>query len=198
MLSVQHYTACGTSATRTLAITVNDPPQPVILGPSIVSFNSTVEFAVESPEPSSIYGWGVTGATSFDESGPGAIDVTWGKDPGDVMVIETTSSGCRTKETISVSIDPSTIVGVPDANVIEAGVRVYPNPTSGNIFVESMLSSDLEVRVVNLMGQEYDLKHIDPFEVKSINFGSLPKGLYLVEIAAPGGKSKAVKKVIRN
>jgi hypothetical protein len=196
-LSVQHYTACGTSSTRTLSVTVNDPAQPAISGPQVVSFNSTVQFGIESPEATSVYSWDVTGATSFEASGSSAIDVTWGKDPGDVMVIETTAAGCRTKESKSVSIDPSTIVGIHDANVIEAGVRVFPNPTTGDVVIESSLSDELEVRVCNMMGQQYDLKLVNPFETKRVNFAGLPKGLYLVEISSRGGKAKAVKKIIK-
>ena len=196
-LTVQHYTACGTSAVRTLSITVNEPPQPVILGPQIVNFNSTVEFTVADPDPNSLYSWDVTGATSFtgnDES----VSVLWGKDPGNVNVMETTTSGCRTRETKAVTIDPSTIVGIDDSNAIEAGVNVYPNPTHNDILVESNLTAELNVRIYNLMGQQYDVRAVQPFSSNTFSLARAPKGMYLVEISSSNGKSRVVKKIIKD
>ncbi len=196
-LTVQYYTSCGTSDARTLSITVNDPPQPVILGPQIVDFNSTVEFTVENPDPNNLYSWDVTGATSFtgnDES----VSVLWGKDPGSVNVIETTTSGCRARETKAVTIDPSTIVGIDDSNVIEAGVNVYPNPTHNDILIESNLTDELNVRVYNLMGQQYDVRVLQPFSSNTLSLARAPKGMYLVEISSSTGKSRVVKKIIKD
>jgi hypothetical protein len=196
-LIAQLYTSCGTSPERTLTISVQDPPQPVILGSALVPANSTAQFNIENPAASSYYAWNVTGALLF-EGDEQSVSVSWGTDPCNVSVIETAVSGCRAKSNHAITIDPTTIVGVDDNNIIATGVLVYPNPTTGEILIESSLSDELSVRLYNLMGQEYNVKSLQPFSNSSINMASLPNGLYLLEISGSRSKSKAIKRVIKN
>jgi hypothetical protein len=193
-LSVQQFTPCGTSAARTLSIEVSNPVIPNILGPQLVASNSTVEFSVQDPEDESLYNWIVTGATSFDAEEEN-VSVTWGKDPGSVSLMETTKFGCRSAIMLMVTIDPSTIVGTPDANLIEASVSLYPNPATDRIFLESHLSSGVSVRVYNMMGQEFATGELQPFTNSTIHLASFPRGMYLVEVSGRSGKS--VRKIIK-
>lgn len=197
-LTVAHQDGCGTSASRSLTVRVDSPPEPVITGPETVMANSDEEYTIESPGPDSRYAWYAAGATSFSQEDE-AVSVTWNTVPGRVSVMEIDIlSGCRATFEIQVSIDPSTIVGVsPDANVLEAGVSIYPNPTADRLYIESTLPAELEVHVYDLMGKEYGHQALYPNDRGMLNFGMYPTGLYLIEISSPGMKEKVVKRIVK-
>ena len=66
------------------------------------------------------------------------------------------------------------------------GYAVYPNPTNGVLFVETLQAMSLpaktEYRITNLMGQSLLQGHITA-EKQQINIDNLPAGLYFITIA---------------
>lgn len=72
-------------------------------------------------------------------------------------------------------------------------VQVYPNPTTGIIYVKA--DSSLEaVHVTNAAGQKIPAD----FSGNQLNLQSVPKGLYWVEIKLKGQEQTISKKVIKN
>ena len=66
------------------------------------------------------------------------------------------------------------------------GYAVYPNPTNGILFVESLhamsLPAKTEYRITNLMGQTLLQGQITA-EKQQINIDNLPAGLYFITFA---------------
>jgi hypothetical protein len=66
------------------------------------------------------------------------------------------------------------------------GYAVYPNPTNGILFVETLHATSLpaktEYRITNLMGQSLLQGHITA-EKQQINIDNLPAGLYFITFA---------------
>ena len=79
-------------------------------------------------------------------------------------------------------------ISIPEKENRFAEVQVYPNPSSGKIFVDG--AEGMEYRVLDLSGRTVDqgiLEH-------EINLGSVPSGMYLLMLL--GEKDNHVEKII--
>ncbi len=72
-------------------------------------------------------------------------------------------------------------------------VRVYPNPTSGILYIKANALIDA-VNITGVAGQKIPAN----FSGDQVDVQNLPKGLYMVEIKLKGRPESIVKKVIRN
>lgn len=197
VITVSGVGSCGTSASRTLNVKVGGPPQPVITGPGVVHSDSEEEYVIEDVGEHSRYTWNVSGATSFSQDQE-VVAVSWGKDPGVVSVMEVNElSGCRAAYELEVEIDMTTIVGIGDGSILNAGIAVYPNPTPDYLFIESSLASEVQLRVYDLTGREYGRQLLSPNSNERINLTALPQGIYIIEISAKGLKEKSTLRIVK-
>lgn len=73
------------------------------------------------------------------------------------------------------------------------GLKMYPNPTKNNLFIETTLNSNINVSIVNMLGKEVvNTKVIN----NTINVSNLTSGIYIVKITEEGKTS--TKKLIIN
>jgi hypothetical protein len=73
------------------------------------------------------------------------------------------------------------------------GLKMYPNPTKNNLFIETTLNSDINVSIVNMLGKEVvNTKVIN----NTVNVSNLTSGIYIVKITEEGKTS--TKKLIIN
>lgn len=73
------------------------------------------------------------------------------------------------------------------------GLKMYPNPTKNNLFIETSLNSDINVSIVNMIGKEVvNTKVIN----NTVNVSNLTSGIYIVKITEEGKTS--TKKLIVN
>ena len=106
----------------------------------------------------------------------------------------------------AVRVDANNITGWDGAEEHNAvnpmtSARVYPNPTSGNLYVEVNASSDSEVvmTVFNIMGQKVAEKNASintGINTTSINTNELSSGVYFVTVKA-NGFEKTMKFVVK-
>lgn len=102
-------------------------------------------------------------------------------------------NGCTfTTSTLTVSIDEIE-PGIKD------GLKIYPNPSTGQFFVEfnNQLNKELFIRIFNVVGQvvyTYKVDPLDTFVKKEINLENEAKGVYMIQITGPD--SKLTKKLI--
>lgn len=197
VLTVSGIGSCGTSTSRTLSVTVSGPPSPVITGPVLVTSNSEEEYAIEDTGDNSRYTWNVSGASSFSQEDE-FVSIIWGKDPGVVKVMEINElSGCRATYELAVEIDITTIVGIGDGSILDAGVIVFPNPTPNYLYIESSLSNEVHLRVYDLSGKEFGRQSVNANSGERMNLSSLPPGIYIIEISANGLKEKSVMRIVK-
>lgn len=73
------------------------------------------------------------------------------------------------------------------------GLKMYPNPAKNNLFIETALDSDINVSIVNMLGEEVVNTKVTN---NTVNVSSLTSGIYIVKITE---ESKiATKKLIIN
>ena len=89
-------------------------------------------------------------------------------------------------------IDELTINTTPSFTLSSAsfsqidGLKMYPNPTKNNLFIETALNSDINVSIVNLLGKEVvNTKVVN----NTINVANLTAGIYIVKISEEGKTS---------
>lgn len=102
-------------------------------------------------------------------------------------------NGCTyDASTLTVSID-NVEPGIKDE------LKIYPNPSTGQFFVEfnNQLNKELFIRIYNVVGQvvyTYKVDPLDTFVKKEINLENEAKGVYMLQITGPD--SKLTKKLI--
>jgi hypothetical protein len=79
-----------------------------------------------------------------------------------------------------VFIDPATAV-ITNTND-ESRILIYPNPSQGTFFIQSLTGIQAEVRIYNLEGKEIEhLKFERQIEIRNLN-----NGLYFIELNIDG------------
>ena len=86
-------------------------------------------------------------------------------------------------------------VGIPTVD-FPAHIRVYPNPTSGSIFVQHESAIIERVTVTDLYGRTLATVPVNDY-TGAIDLSSLPNGLYLLKIGMENGENVTTK-VIKN
>jgi hypothetical protein len=73
------------------------------------------------------------------------------------------------------------------------GLKMYPNPTKNNLFIETALNSDINVTIINTLGKEVvNTKVIN----NTVNVSNLSSGIYIIKITEENKIS--TKKLIIN
>lgn len=68
-------------------------------------------------------------------------------------------------------------VGINEGNSIDSQLKVYPNPSSGNVFISNNYKEQTQVLIFNIKGKQFDQFKLYGTMSKEI---SLPKGIYFV------------------
>lgn len=94
-------------------------------------------------------------------------------------------------------IDELTINTTPNFTLSSAsfsqieGLKMYPNPTKSNLYIETALNSEINVSIVNMLGKEVvNSKVVN----NTVNVSNLTSGIYIVKISEEGKTS--TKKLI--
>lgn len=82
---------------------------------------------------------------------------------------------------INVGMDDSTTIGIEKVSNILSQVSVFPNPTHSEFNIYCNGVSHLDVRVLNILGQEM-LNYSDMDMSQKINIQSLPVGMYILKL----------------
>ncbi|MEO5572678.1 MAG: T9SS type A sorting domain-containing protein [Bacteroidia bacterium] len=97
--------------------------------------------------------------------------------PGSYTVVVTDANGCSSTSA------PFIIVGIDE--LPSAGISVYPNPASGNIFINFAISfpGNKSIRIINVMGEIiYEKKLQEPVSDLVIDLKNFARGSYMIEI----------------
>ena len=132
----------------------------------------------------SSYQWIVTNGTGT--SSTSTINVTWSvAGPATIKVIETTASGCK-GDTITINIVVAPVSGIEQANNDDI-LRIYPNPSSGIIYIES-ISGIASVEAINALGQVMKNIVVDALNPKQrIDIHEWSDGIYQMIITDNNG-----------
>ncbi|MCB9233604.1 MAG: T9SS type A sorting domain-containing protein [Bacteroidia bacterium] len=89
--------------------------------------------------------------------------------------------------------------GVAKENPFVKEFAIYPNPSTGPLNLSLEMFDEgkpLQLKVFNLIGQQMDVKNLEPFVGRldmRLDLSNYPKGIYMIEIT--NGKQSRTKRV---
>jgi len=86
------------------------------------------------------------------------------------------------------------LVSTEELTHLDDNIQIFPNPTSGEIFVKSSTNKNVEIKIMNGLGQL--VKKISTIN-QSTSINELPKGMYIASIYVDGllvSQEKLIKK----
>ncbi len=200
---VKANNSCGSSSTRTLAVSVSASAPAV---PGAISGNKTVisrslqTYAISAVSGAKSYTWTLPNGW-MGTSTTTSIKVTVGDSSGVISVIANNPCGSSIPQTVAITVTGT--AGLFNNSGLEnqsQGFSLYPNPAEANVtlsFSEEM--TDAHVEIYNLMGQMvYDKKYPDISRNTSvdINLAASP-GAYMVRVTGSSGNQFIQKLVIQ-
>jgi hypothetical protein len=183
--------SAGCTETNILNLTINNAFTSSILGNTQVSYLSTETYNV-AQNIGSIFNWYLdNGGIIINGQTTNSIEVQWGGTSGtyELYVIETDIDGCI-GDTIFYSVNVSNTTNVEDLNIDK--LTIYPNPSKDvfNVEFTSLVSHDLEVRIINSIGEIVYIdnvnNHIGEYST-SISLEKYSKAIYFLEIQTDNG-----------
>lgn len=86
-------------------------------------------------------------------------------------------------------------VGVDGITTLPYAVAVYPNPTTGRVFITNPAMDVMEINIFNSVGQ-LSMSTVSGSEIISLDITGQPKGIYLVRISGKNNLNQQVVKII--
>ncbi|MBD81023.1 MAG: hypothetical protein CL840_19045 [Crocinitomicaceae bacterium] len=84
-------------------------------------------------------------------------------------------------------------VGIKDKDIRSSQIyTIYPNPTTGTIYMDTYQSTKLSATLRNSLGQIISTQEFEPSENVQININT-PNGIYFLSLETPMGISRTVK-----
>jgi len=116
--------------------------------------------------------------------------------PTNDMVIMGTETGSTKNATdvFLMKLNEEGLVSTEELTHLDDNIQIFPNPTSGEIFVKSSTNKNVEIKIMNGLGQL--VKKISTIN-QSTSINELPKGMYIASIYVDGllvSQEKLIKK----
>ncbi len=158
----------------TAAATINGPSSALGVNATpadeIVGSDGSIDLSVTGGTPPYNYDWDVDGTGDFDDT----EDLS-GLSTGTYIVWVEDANGCSD----SLSVFVGSQVGIEDE--YQNRFKIYPNPTSGVIQIETSLNSTYHVKLYSMQGKLV----LDKAQAKNnqaIELQHLPKGVYMLNL----------------
>jgi len=176
----------NTTATGEATVTVYDPIE-TDAGPDMnLEIGQSTQFDGSYTGGSSdkIILWeGVNNSITIDD--PSALNPNVGPFPTtDVyyftLTVTDNITGCESTDTMFVDV----VLGVWESSISNS-IKIYPNPTSGNVFIDAMERPEI-ISITNMTGNE--VIHLEsPKKMTQIDLSSFPSGMYFLGITFKSG-----------
>lgn len=177
---------CGNTDTATVNVMIHNlPATPVITGDK-----PTLTFTSTNTSGSTGHTWYINANPISGATGNTYTATNWTLLVNNPVWVEyVDSNGCK-------SAPSNTIILIPTGldEVSASGFSVYPNPTSGEVFVQN-LAGFTYFSVKNIMGQEV-LSSVLTSETTKLSLGSYGKGVYFITLSNKA-ESTTVKVIVK-
>jgi hypothetical protein len=174
-----------------LNLIINNTSTSSVFGNTLVSYLSTETYNV-AQTIGSVFNWHlINGGIIINGQNTNSIEVQWGSIPGTYVlyVIETDNIGCI-GDTVFLSVNVSNSTNVEDLNIDK--LTIYPNPSQDvfNVEFTSLVRQDLELRIINSIGEIVYIdnvnNHIGAYS-NSISLEEYSTAIYFLEIQTDDG-----------
>jgi len=163
---------------------------------TITESSAVVASAIDNSDGSATaYGVGGSGSYTFMWDAAAANQTTataTGLVNGTYNVTVTDANGCM--DSVSVTITISGLGSITNVS----NLNMFPNPTSGNVFVELDLvnSANVQIRVMNSIGQTVTSRTLNNVQSQKVTLetSTLPAGIYIVQFTI--GNEQMTRKLI--
>lgn len=206
---VKSNNACGSSATRCLAVSGTPVTPGTISGiVSVCSKQKNVTYSVQPVAGATSYTWTVPSqATITSGQGTASIVVNFGTKAGNVTVKATGSCGSSAIRSLAVDMkctgaQSSSASMAPVVQELEPATRIvaFPNPSNGMVtlkFSSGLQFQQYDLKVLDAQGKNVYAKRLKPFSnAVTLDLTKLSKGIYFINIIS-GKKNEVVKIVIQ-
>lgn len=129
--------------------------------------NGTANISVSGGTPPYSYQWS-SGDTSANISGLSA---------GTYFVTITDSNGCTLVDSVTVG----SVTSINESLTLSSHIKLYPNPTTGILYIEMPKIDNATIIVLNLLG-EIVAQMDNANDFASLNLGELVEGTYFIKI----------------
>ncbi len=210
-ICVKKNTACGISAAtcKNISLVNKKPHTPgSVSGPAALCPDITTTYSTPLVSTATGYLWTVTGNISI-LSGQGINSITvktasnW--NGGSVKVKAINCKGSSGKRNKNISKTSGCRIDIGDGEN-KSGISsesfsylsVYPNPNSGKATIKFVTSNSgiYILRILNILGSELlseNLRVIKGDNIKEINLGICPAGIYIISIQNEEGEKSMIK-----
>lgn len=179
-ISVIAQNACGSSSPQSLTITVNPlPVVSLVLSPDFLCEYSASEILSGGTPAGGTYTGSGVSANSLDPSGLSAGTYV-------ITYTYTDANFCTATSTDNIVIDAC--LGVEEWN---GDMNVYPNPTTGLLYLETDPNSAMNVFGLN--GQFIPLEMTKIAGVTELDLSQFSDGIYLLEVTDPNGNVNRIR-----
>jgi len=100
------------------------------------------------------------------------------------------TNGCTNTKTVSIMVNPCTSLTSNDG---EMSMSVFPNPTKGNITIQTSALFNGEINIVNALGQIIISKKVDSKNAIEIDLSEQANGIYILKLRTNNGAEKTMK-----
>ncbi|HEY9114793.1 MAG TPA: T9SS type A sorting domain-containing protein, partial [Bacteroidales bacterium] len=187
-ITVQAENDCGTGAvSNDFQVEVTTAPEAAgdISGPTLITgIDEAVDYMVEEIEGAESYSWVLDPSwTLVSGQGTNQIQIIFDSDAADGILTVSAENICGFGEESMIEID---VVHVGLIEFGPANIKIYPNPTNGNLKIEfgKEINTEISISVVNLLGENVlQLENLSQKQIQLDLSGFVP-GIYLVRIQA--------------
>lgn len=168
---------CAATSSQNLSVSANPD---VNLGPDTTLCNNNPTITLDAGAGAS-FDWTIGGTSvgtnqTFDADSASS---------GTIIVVVTSSDGCTGSDTIVVDYE-SICVGMEDQHVFTENVRVFPNPSQGQLSIEVSLLNDrrVDLAILSTNGQVvFEKEYQDQTFIKeNLELGHLASGVYYLQL----------------
>ena len=212
-ISVTANNACGSSAQRTLALTViTTPTTPgAIAGSTSPCAGSWVTYSIGKLASASFYTWAVPKGWSINSGqGTTAIQVTAGKagQKGNISVKASNACGTSSASTLAVTTIACTSIASGSVSTINAEkatpvrtVKISPNPAINTLHVELLgYTGKVTIQLLNIQGKALMQEKMETthssYAQHQLDVGNIAGGTYLLVVIDEKGNRQTEKVII--
>jgi hypothetical protein len=115
----------------------------------------------------------------------------------DYWVVKLSPDNCYFPRNLGATTQEAPLSSNQNQNIenIESGeLRVFPNPTTGTLELQTNLIIN-QVRIIDILGRTVE---VETGDVREINMTFLPSDLYFLEVRFEGNKQREIVRVIKN
>jgi PKD repeat protein len=183
----------GCRDTASKSVTVYAKPSNITITGAVTTNRGTVQNYTATAKAGATYQWWIENGTQTTGTNTNAISVTWSNSAtaGKVSAQEIDANTCK-GDTANLTIS-LTNVGINDAKLID-GLKVYPNPTKNDLFIES--NENVTVIITDISGKKLFETKNQTGEILTIDLSAYSAGSYLVSISS--SKHTVTRQIVKH